>query len=57
MRSHERSKGWVRTSRQEGWVDFVREGVPPEGCRGGEDPMKAKALLLRLKVYQERVKV
>lgn len=56
MRTYEGSRGWIWTSRDEGWGDFQREGVLPEGCIGEHLP-RGKALLLRLKVCQERVKV
>lgn len=41
---------------EEGWVDFLREGVPLEGC-SGEDLLRGKALRLGLKACQERLKV
>ena len=48
---------WLRdgsgTSREESWADFLREGVPPEGC-SGEDLLRGKALRLRLKMFQGR---
>lgn len=37
-------------------MDFLRDGVPLEGC-SGEDLSRAKALRLRVKVCRERLKV
>lgn len=52
----ERSKGMDQQQAEEGWMDFLREEVPPEGC-SGEDLLRGKALRPRRKTCRERSKV
>lgn len=44
------------TRREKGWVDFLRDRVPPNGC-SGEDLLRRKAVRLRLKMCQERLRM
>lgn len=49
-------QGMDQEQAEEGWMHFLREGVPPEGC-SGEDLLRGKALRLRRKACRERLKV